>query len=88
MKPLKNKLIIKIEEEGYIKTTSSGLSYVKDNPWQVAQAGLVIETGEEVKDIKSGDMVHFASHKGTEFRIEDIKYVILEEEDCLAMEVV
>ncbi len=83
VQPLGARVLVKlIEEESY---TPSGLvlpDTAKDKP----QRGEVVAVGddEEIK-VAVGDRVFFARYTGTELRLENRDYLILEAADLLAV---
>lgn len=83
VQPLGARVLVKlIEEESY---TPSGLvlpDTAKDKP----QRGEVVAVGddEEIK-VAVGDRVFFARYTGTELRLENLDYLILEAADLLAV---
>ncbi|MBQ9700478.1 MAG: co-chaperone GroES [Lachnospiraceae bacterium] len=81
--PLGNRLVIKqaVAEE----TTKSGIvltGQTKEKP----QEAEVIAVGPEVKgEIKVGDTVIYSKYAGTNVKVDDVEYIIVNEEDVLAM---
>jgi chaperonin GroES len=48
--------------------------------------GRLLDNGKRVElDVKAGDTVLFAKYSGTEFKLEDEEYLILNERDVLAV---
>jgi len=86
IKPLKDRVLIKMIENE--ETTKSGIilsSGAKEKP-QIAE---VVEVGpgdEEVKIIvKKGDKVIVSKYAGTEVKYEGEDYIILKQDDILAV---
>lgn len=83
VKPLGNRLLIKpIVEE---KKTEGGI-VLPDSAKEKPQKAEVKEVGklEEDYDIKVGDKVIFSKYAGTEIKIEDEDYIIIDIDDVLA----
>jgi len=86
IKPLKDRVLIKMIENE--ETTKSGIilsSGAKEKP-QIAE---VVEVGpgdEEIKIIvKKGDKVIVSKYAGTEIKYEGEDYIILKQDDILAI---
>jgi chaperonin GroES len=91
IKPLADRVVIEpIEKE---ETTASGLvlpETAKEKPQEgtvvAAGPGRVDDEGERLPmEVKVGDRVLYAKYAGTEFKLEDKKYLILGEKDILAI---
>ncbi|RAO99103.1 molecular chaperone GroES [Petrotoga sp. 9PW.55.5.1] len=83
VKPLGNRLLIKpIVEE---KKTEGGI-VLPDSAKEKPQKAEVKEVGklEEDYDIKVGDKVIFSKYAGTEIKIDDEDYIIIDIDDVLA----
>ena len=90
IKPVADRLLIKMEEEE--NTTESGIilsNNSKEKPQiaKVIEAGPGINTpGKEVKMfIKKGDKVIVSKYSGTEVKYEGEEYLIVKQEDVLAI---
>jgi chaperonin GroES len=82
LKPLADHVILKrIEKEN--KTTSGIV--LPDTAKEKPEQGEVIEVGKEVKEVKKGDKVVFSKYGPTEVKIDGSEYLILKEEDILAV---
>ena len=90
IKPLSDRVLIKMKESE--ETTKSGIilaSTAKEKP-QIAE---VIEVGPgkkvdgkiEEMNVKKGDNVVVSKYSGTEVKYEGEEYIILKEEDILAI---
>lgn len=80
IKPLSNRVVAKKEQA--LEKTKSGilLGEAKEAP-----AYAVVESvGPEVKDIKKGDKIIFKDYTGTEVKLDDENYIIVEDKDILA----
>lgn len=92
IRPLADRVVVKpVERE---QVTKSGIvlpdTVSKDRP----QEGDVLAIGEGRRDdsgniipmnVKVGDRVLFAKYGGTEFKVEDVEYLILAEKDILGI---
>jgi chaperonin GroES len=83
VKPLGNRLLIKpiVEEK-----KSEGGIVLPDSAKEKPQKAEVKEVGklEEDYDIKVGDKVIFSKYAGTEIKIDDEDYIIIDIDDVLA----
>ena len=91
IKPLGDRVVVEpIEKE---ETTASGLvlpETAKEKPQEgkiiAAGPGRLDEDGKRIPmDVKEGDRVLYAKYAGTEFKLNDKKYLILGEKDILAI---
>jgi Co-chaperonin GroES (HSP10) len=90
--PLRDRVVIKrLEEE---RTTAGGIVIPDTANSEKPTKGEVcfVGKGEVLKDgtvrpleVKVGDKVLFGKYAGTEVKIEDVEYVIMREEDILAI---
>ncbi|CEP77874.1 MAG: co-chaperone GroES [Defluviitoga tunisiensis] len=83
VKPLGNRLLIKpVKEE---KKTEGGI-VLPDSAKEKPQKAEIIEIGklEEDFDLKVGDKVIFSKYAGTEIKIDDVEYIIIDVDDVLA----
>ncbi|MCD6104021.1 MAG: co-chaperone GroES [Thermotogaceae bacterium] len=81
--PLGERLLIKpIKEE---KRTEGGI-VLPDSAKEKPMKAEVIAVGEKVEDVdvKSGDKVIFSKYAGTEIKIDDEDYIIIDAGDVLA----
>lgn len=82
LKPLADRVVIKrIEKEA---ATASGIvlpESAKERPEQ----GEVVEIGKDVKEVKKGNKVVFAKYGPTEVKVEGTEFLIVKEEDILAV---
>jgi chaperonin GroES len=82
IQPLGTRVVIKpLEQES---KTASGL-YIPETAKEKPQSGLVMAIGdsEDVK-LKPGDKVLFAKYTGTEFKLDNQEYILMECNDVLA----
>lgn len=90
IKPLGSRVLIKMKEGE--ETTKSGI-ILTGNAQEKPQIAEVIEVGPgEVKDgkieamnVKKGDNVIVSKYSGTEVKYEGIEYIILKQDDILAI---
>lgn len=82
LKPLADRVVLKrLEAE---EKTASGIvlpETAKEKPEQ----GEVIACGKDVKEVKKGDKVIFSKYAGTEAKVSGTEYLIVKEEDILAI---
>ena len=91
IRPLQDRILVKrIEEEA---KTAGGI-IIPDTAKEKPQEGKVVAVGngkmtDEGKrvalDVKAGDKILFGKYSGSEVKIEDEEYLILREEDVLAI---
>ena len=83
LQPLGARVLVKITPEE--TTTKSGL-VLPDTAKEKPQRGEVVAVGddEEMINVKVGDTVLFPKYTGTEFKIEDEDYLVIESGDLLA----
>jgi chaperonin GroES len=92
IRPLGDRVVVKPAERE--EKTKSGIilpdTVTKERP----QEGIVLAVGEGKRDdngklvpmtLKEGDKVLFAKYGGTEFKLEDVEYLILAERDILGV---
>jgi chaperonin GroES len=82
IQPIGTRVLIKpLEQES---KTSSGL-LLPETAKEKPQTGLVVAVGddEEIK-LKVNDKVLFAKYSGTEFKMDETEYLLLEANDVLA----
>ncbi|MCU5746168.1 co-chaperone GroES [Staphylococcus sp. SQ8-PEA] len=91
LKPIGNRVVIKkIEQE---QTTKSGIVLTdsakeKSNEGEIVAVGsgkLLNDGNRAEPQVKKGDKVVFQEYAGTEVKRDDQKYLILNEEDILAI---
>ena len=90
IKPLSDRVLVKMKERE--ETTKSGIilaSTAKEKP-QIAQVievgpGRIVDGKREEMTVKKGDNVVISQYAGTEVKFEGEEYIILKEEDILAI---
>ena len=82
LKPLKDRVIAFKEQPK--EKTASGLLLPSDSKEKPAYA-IVESVGPDVKEIKKGDKIIYKEYSGTNVKINDTEYLILDEKDILAI---
>jgi chaperonin GroES len=91
IRPLHDRILVKRLEEQEVK---KGGIIIPDTAKEKPQEGKVIaagngKVGDDGKkiplDVKAGDRILFGKYSGSEVKIEDDEYLILREEDVLAI---
>jgi len=91
IRPLHDRILVKREEEKEVK---KGGIIIPDTAKEKPQEGKVIAVGngkvsDEGKkiplDVKAGDKILFGKYSGSEVKIDDEEYVIMKEDDVLAI---
>ncbi len=90
IKPLGNRIVVKRQEA---KTTKGGIllpETAQEKPRQgevvAVGPGKVDEKGKaHPVELKVGDQILFSSYSGTEYKADSVDYLILSEEDVLAV---
>ena len=91
VKPIGEKIIVKrldAEEKtaGGIVIPDSAKEKPKEGKIMALGDGKLLDSGERAKfQVKKGDRVIFASYAGTDVKIEGEEYIIMSEEDILAV---
>ena len=91
-RPLSDRVLLKrIEEKGEVKKGGIIIpDTAKEKPIEgeviSAGPGKITEDGKRLPmDLKAGDRVLFGKYAGTEIKIDDVEYVIMREEEILAV---
>ena len=91
IRPLHDRILVKREEEKEVK---KGGIIIPDTAKEKPQEGKVIAVGtgkvtDEGKkvplDVKAGDKILFGKYSGSEVKLDDEEYLIMREEDVLAI---
>lgn len=86
IKPLADRVLIEPQEAQ--TKTASGI-YIPDTAKEKPQQGKVVAAGPGKKDepmeVKVGDVVLYGKYAGTEVTVEDKKYLIVKQQDILAI---
>jgi chaperonin GroES len=91
VRPLHDRLVVERLEEGEVK---KGGIIIPDTAKEKPQEGKVIaagngKIGDDGKriplDVKAGDKILFGKYSGSEVKLDDKEYLIMREEDVLAI---
>ena len=91
VKPLHDRILVKrIEEKEVVKGGIIIPDTAKEKPMEgevvAAGPGKVLEDGKRAKmDVKKGERILFGKYSGTDIKIEDEEYIIMREDDVLAV---
>jgi len=91
IKPLGDRLLVKqVEAEekskGGIILPDTAKEKPKEGKVEAVGAGKVLEDGKiQPLSVKAGDHILFSSYAGTEVKLDDEDYLIMKEEDVLAI---
>jgi chaperonin GroES len=91
VKPLHDRILVKrIEEKDVIKGGIIIPDTAKEKPMEgeviAVGPGKIQEDGKRsIMDVKKDDRILFGKYSGTDIKIEDEEYVIMREEDVLAV---
>ena len=91
VRPLHDRILVKCIEEGEVR---KGGIIIPDTAKEKPQEGKVIavgngkvnDDGKKIPlDVKAGDRILFGKYSGSEVKVDDKEYLILREEDVLAV---
>lgn len=82
LKPLADRVIAVREQSA--EKTASGL-YLPDNAKEKSVVAVIEAVGPDVKSLKKGDKVVYKEYSTNEFKVNDVEYLIIKEEDVLAV---
>ena len=91
IRPLHDRILVERIEEGEVKKGGIIIpDTAKEKPQEAKVIavgnGKVTEDGKKIPlDVKAGDRILFGKYAGSEVKIEDKEYLILREEDVLAI---
>ena len=91
VRPLHDRILVERIEEGEVKKGGIIIpDTAKEKPQEAKVIavgnGKVTEDGKKIAlDVKAGDRILFGKYSGSEVKIEDKEYLILREEDVLAI---
>src|SRR5256884_9316503 len=91
IRPLHDRILVERLEEGEVKRGGIIIpDTAKEKPQEgkvvAAGNGKVTEDGRKIPlDVKSGDRILFGKYSGSEGKIDEKEYLILREEDALAI---
>ena len=83
IRPLKDRVVVKYSDETVEKT--AGGIYVPDVAKEKPQKGSVEAVGVDVKELKKGNTVLFDKYSGSKYKLNDVEYLIIKEEDILGI---
>lgn len=75
--------VVAVREKAETKTVS-GL-YLPDSAKEKPAYAVVESVGPEVKSLKKGDKIVFKEYSTTELKVNDVEYLLVKEEDVLAI---
>ena len=83
LKPLRNQVVLKKYEEE--NKTNSGIILSVENK-KLPSVAVVVAKGSKVEsEIKVNDKVVYKEDSGTKVTLDEIEYIVIEEEDILAV---
>jgi chaperonin GroES len=86
IQPLSDRVLVEPQEAE--TKTSSGI-YIPDSAKEKPQKGKIVAVGKGKKDhemtVKVGDTVLYGKYSGSELKFEDKDYLIMREDDILAI---
>lgn len=86
IQPLSDRVLVQPQEAE--TKTASGI-YIPDSAKEKPQKGKVVAVGSGKKDhkmtVKTGDTVLYGKYAGTELKLEGTDYLIMREDDILAI---
>jgi chaperonin GroES len=91
MRPLHDRVVVKRTEE---EKTSAGGIVIPDSATEkpikgevvAVGNGKILDSGEKRKlDVKKGDRVLFGKYSGTEVKIDGVEYLVMREDDIMAI---
>jgi len=91
VKPLHDRVLVKrIEEKEVVKGGIIIPDTAKEKPMEgeviAVGQGKVLDAGKRSEmDVKKGDRILFEKYSGTEIKIDDVDYVIMREDEILAV---
>ena len=91
IRPLHDRILVKREEEGEEKIGGIIIpDTAKEKPQRAkvvaVGAGKMDESGKRIPlDVKSGDRILFGKYSGSEIKLDEDEYVILREDEILAV---
>ena len=82
LKPLADKIVVERVEA--VAKTAGGI-VIPDTAKEKPEQGKVISVGKDVKEVKQDDEVLFGKYATTEVKIDGKEYLLIKEEDVLAI---
>jgi len=81
-KPLGERVLV--ERTEIENKTASGI-IIPDNAKEKPQTAKVVAVGDKVEDVRVGDTVMFEQYRGTELKLEEQEYLILNIENVIGI---
>ncbi|RBQ29447.1 co-chaperone GroES [Aliarcobacter vitoriensis] len=81
-KPLGERVLV--ERTEVENKTASGI-IIPDNAKEKPQTAKVVAIGNKVEDVKVGDVIVFEQYRGTELKLEEKEYLILNIENVIGV---
>lgn len=81
-KPLRDYVLARVVEP---KTKTAGGLYIPENANQKSETAVVEAVGKNVQDVKVKDEITYKSYGTTEFEEGKTKYILVKEEDIIAI---
>lgn len=75
--------VVAVAEAAAAKT-ASGL-YLPDNAQEKPKVSKIVAVGKTVKELKVGDKIVYKSYSTTDVKVEGDEYILIKEEDVLAI---
>jgi chaperonin GroES len=91
VKPLHDRVLVKrVDEKEVVKGGIIIPDTAKEKPMEgeviAVGEGKVLDDGKRSKmDVKKGDRILFGKYSGTEIKIDDVDYIIMREDEILAI---
>lgn len=83
VKPLGDRLLVKVLQ---VEEKTKGGIYIPQTAQEKTQQGIVEEIGDpELVKVKVGQKVIYDKYAGTQIKIDDVEYLILKNDDVLAV---
>ncbi|MCX8028963.1 MAG: co-chaperone GroES [Brevinematales bacterium] len=83
VKPLGDRLLVKVLQ---VEEKTKGGIYIPQTAQEKTQHGIVEEIGDpELVKVKVGQKVIYDKYAGTQIKIDDVEYLILKNDDVLAI---
>lgn len=82
LQPLADYVVTKADEAE--PKTASGI-YLPDNAAEKPKTASVVAVGKDVKQVKIGDRIVYKSYSTTEVKVNKEDYILVKEEDILAV---
>lgn len=85
IKPLGDRVLVEpLSREELVDKTDSGI-IIPETAKERPEQGKIVNVGDKIKDIKVGQKVIFSKYGPTEIKVGEKEYLIIKEEDILAI---